>query len=178
MEIFKSINWLIFRVRLKLMKNIYVLLFLSIISLSIVISITGGIKLYQVNGSSMQPILNQNDYVLISNIYKNIDKGDIIVFRKNNNNYIKTVVALEYDKLRIYESSILLFDNEYQVKEHILSNFEEFLEFNSVEEKYIIPSNYYFLIGENEDNSVDSRSFGLIHKNEIKGKFLFKLSRN
>ena len=35
-----------------------------------------------------------------------------------------------------------------------------------------IPANYYFVLGDNSDKSIDSEDFGLIRRNEIVGKCL------
>lgn len=75
---------------MRLKKKIYWGLFgISIIPFSIMIlflvgNLSGTLDLYQVNGSSMNPTLESGDSVLCNNAYRHLEKGDIVVFDKQN----------------------------------------------------------------------------------------------
>jgi signal peptidase I len=42
---------------------------------------------------------------------------------------------------------------------------------------YTVQQNYYFVMGDNRDNAVDSRMYGFLPESKIKGKVLFLIKR-
>ncbi|MCB0807029.1 MAG: signal peptidase I, partial [Bacteroidales bacterium] len=55
----------------------------------------------------------------------------------------------------------------YSVSENIISNFGPL----------VVKPDYYFVLGDNRANSLDSRFLGLVNRNEIYGKYLFRIFR-
>jgi signal peptidase I len=127
--------------------------------------------------------------------FKKPKKGDIIVFKYPQNekkDYIKRVIGTEGDKIEIKKG--LLFVNEKQIREEYAGKFRDheifeinrYIEFLGKNEHYIlgqdrkdenfgpitVPPNSIFVMGDNRDNSQDSRYWGFVKTNKIKGKAL------
>jgi signal peptidase I len=102
-----------------------------------------------------------------------IDRGDIVVFwfpDDPSKSYIKRVIGLPGDKIEVHEGIVRVngrdLDETYLDQRLNLSH-------RSLPEVYVRP-NYYFVMGDNRDNSSDSRIWGLVPKKYIYGKALFR----
>ncbi len=128
----------------------------------------------KVIGSSMYPTLEENDR-LFSNkivyIVGELKRGDIVIIKAPDDpkkDYIKRIVGLEGDKIDIIDGLVYL--NDEQLKEDYieLGSFTETHQDSSWE----VPENHVFVLGDNRapGASKDSRSFGIISKDNVKGK--------
>ncbi|SHH59929.1 signal peptidase I [Caloranaerobacter azorensis DSM 13643] len=156
------------------LKVIFITLVITILIDKYVISIT------LVKGCSMLNTINDDDRLLInklSYIYKKPSRGDIIVFKpplKNREGelFIKRVIALEGEKFKI-------------IGNHVYINGELLMERYIDDEKYIkrdynilqgiVPKGYVFVLGDNRNNSNDSRTFGFVPIENIVGKAVTKI---
>lgn len=125
----------------------------------------------KVNGASMQPTLYGDEVMLLTKYNKDkIEKFDIVVIHINlvysghryDEDIIKRVIGMPGDKVycedgKIYVNSQLL-DEEYS------DGFTN--DFSEVELK----DDEYFVLGDNRDDSFDSSEFGVVKKEQIKGK--------
>ncbi|WP_052045239.1 signal peptidase I [Caloranaerobacter azorensis] len=156
------------------LKVIFITLVITILIDKYVISIT------LVKGCSMLNTINDDDRLLInklSYIYKKPSRGDVIVFKpplKNREGelFIKRVIALEGEKFKI-------------IGNHVYINGELLMERYIDDEKYIkrdynilqgiVPKGYVFVLGDNRNNSNDSRTFGFVPIENIVGKAVTKI---
>lgn len=144
----------------------------------------------QVYDVSMNPTLVEGDRLVLQNTHQ-VAKGDIVIFKTSlpiseqdlkamnpiqrwkNGKYktlIKRVVATEGDSLVIEEGKVIL-NGEVQTEPYILEPFTV----GAVDiEK--IPAGMVFAMGDNRQNSHDSRStdIGLLPAAEVKGKVLLR----
>ena len=119
-------------------------------------------------GSSMEPALSNNQYILI---YKtnDVDKGDVIAFYYNNKVLVRRVAASAGDQLYIDIFGNVSV-NGAEVDEPYVSN--KTLGQSDIEFPYNVPANSVFVLGDNRETSMDSRlkDIGPVSKDRIIGK--------
>src|ERR1039457_3960129 len=133
--------------------------------------------LYQpvrVEGTSMLPQLDNRDRLFINKfVYhiSSIEGGDVVVFhypRDPEKSYIKRVIALPGDRLRIDRGLVWL--NGNPLPERYVP--EEYKDSRSMTE-IVIPDGYYFMMGDHRSISSDSRALGPVDRDLIYGKAVF-----
>ena len=152
----------------KLIIVIVVILFLMIY----VVSIT------QVVGNSMHSTL-ENGEVLILNKFKyrfmDIERGDIISLQYADTKYlIKRVIGLPGDSVSIRDNALYI-NGELYVESYL----DEGLVYDDFELSSLgydtIPDDMYLVLGDNREDSLDSREIGLIRRDDIIGKVSFRI---
>jgi signal peptidase I len=135
------------------------------------------IFLYQpvrVEGTSMLPMLEDQDRLFINKIaYRvgDIHQGDVVVFqypRDHAKSYIKRVIALPGDRLRIDHGDVYV--NGVHLPEPYVPN--RFTDDRSQPEMVLGPQEY-FVMGDHRSISSDSRDFGPVDRSLIYGKAVF-----
>lgn len=133
-------------------------------------------KIVRVDGVSMNSTLENNDYVILTDIFYTPKTGDIVV-ANNLENYdkpiIKRVIATEGQTLKLdYENRRVIVDevilNEPYINENITFG-NPVVNYDIPE---VIPEGKVFVMGDNRSHSMDSRDerIGLIDKDKILGK--------
>ena len=123
-----------------------------------------------VNGSSMNPTLKDGQSVLIFKSNKNIKRNDIVFIHSEEleEDIVKRVVAVEGDMFEI--RGVDVYVNGEKID-------DSYTEVHS-DEQYVkpmkIPEGYVYVLGDNRDNSTDSRSLGPIDIDDIFAKVIFK----
>jgi signal peptidase I len=133
--------------------------------------------LYQpvrVEGTSMLPELEDRDRLFINKfVYRisAIERGDVVVFhypRDPEKSYIKRVIALPGDRLRIDHGQVWL--NGKRQRESYVP--DEYQDRRSMAE-IVVPQETYFMMGDHRSISSDSREFGPVERDLIYGKAVF-----
>lgn len=132
----------------------------------------------QVEGASMDPTLEDNEILLLKKYDHNFERFDIIVFNYNGSRLIKRVVGLPGDYVEYKDNKLYI--NDKRVKEDFIGT-EKTNDFKLEELGYdVIPKGHYFVMGDNRNNSTDSRVIGLVKEEDIYGSTnlsLFPLSK-
>jgi signal peptidase I len=135
----------------------------------------------KVEGTSMLPRLHDGERIFVNKLiyydeYRwapKIERGDIVVFwfpEDPSKSYIKRVIGLPGDTVEVHEGVVRV--NGQDLSENYLDSRLN-LAHRSQAPVHVKP-NYYFVLGDNRDNSSDSRIWGLVPKKYIYGKALFR----
>ena len=148
----------------------------------------------------MEPTLNIDDRVIVLKdkfINLNYEIGDVIVFYNPNYVYKKNTFQEFYDSLQVWnykneqltidtafikrviglEGDIIEINRNGQILNNgIILEIDNVIEENIYEDSiYVIEKNTIFVIGDNRINSIDSRNYGAINKDQIIGIAAYKI---
>ncbi|AJA48135.1 signal peptidase I [Clostridium pasteurianum DSM 525 = ATCC 6013] len=141
------------------------------------------LQIVSVNGPSMLNTFFTNDKIVVEKItyyFSSPKRQDIILFRHNNEKYIKRVIAVENDKIKIVEDKVYVNGKlikepyaVYDVKNNKSKND------NSIHNltETVVPRGMIFVMGDNRYDSLDSRfkEIGFIDKKLIVGKVIMRI---
>ena len=150
---------------------------IAAVLLAFVIVFLVGMKI-SVIGVSMEPSLQNGQEVLVNRfIYKLFSprRGDVVVFlpngNKNSHYYLKRIIGLPGEKIQIiggyvYVNGELLEEEEF---------YDKIADAGIAENEITLGNDEYFVLGDNRNNSEDSRSgnIGAVKKGDIAGKAWF-----
>lgn len=136
------------------------------------------VRIIGIIGSSMEPTFSDKDSVVISNLFYTPKQGDVVVLRKlsfQEEPIIKRVIALAGQTVNIdFEKGIVYVDDKPLTEPYIKELTLTPLNFDG---KITVPENCVFVMGDNRNNSLDSRSsmIGCVDERYIMGKVLVRL---
>ena len=133
------------------------------------------IGIQQVVGNSMNNTLENEDMVLLYKLgYKigNVKRFDVVSFYYDETKYlIKRIIGLPGEHIA-YKDNKLYINGEYveENRDFVTEDFDlKQLGYD------VIPDGYYFVLGDNRENSLDSREIGLINKKDIIGRAIARV---
>lgn len=154
------------------------------IVVTLVLAAMVGIMLFQtvtMQESSMEPTIAVGDRFFINRVvykFSSPKRGDLIVFRTNASDdaalHIRRVIGLPGETVQISDGKILIDGKEYQEA----GQFPEITNPGLASTTVTLESGQYFVLGDNRNNSEDSRysDIGNVNKRYIVGKLWFTCS--
>jgi signal peptidase I len=151
--------------------------FFVVQSLVLTILLLGGCsaKPVVVEGTAMMPSFNNGDRILIDKNFGELKRGDVITFlypKDRTKSYFKRIVGLAGEIVEIREGKVYI--NEQILDEPYVN--EAYNKINATFPPRKVPENQYFVMGDNRDNSSDSRYWGTVDKELITGKYYMTYS--
>lgn len=152
-------------------------IFISVL-FAFVIVFSVGMKTSMI-GVSMEPALYNGQQILINRFLYKISapkKGDVVVFLPNGNHnahyYVKRVVGIPGETIQVKEGKLYV-DGVAQEE----SQYDKMADAGIAEHEIKLGEDEYFVLGDNRNNSEDSRSgnVGAIKKDTIAGKAWFHM---
>ena len=136
-------------------------------------------RAYKIPSSGMAPALLVGDYLIADmRIYKSEKpkRGDIVIFefpKDPSKDFIKRVIGVENEKVEII-------NNKIYINEKLLDDpwgyYEDSVWVKGFPDKFgpvIVPKDSLFVLGDNRNNSQDSRFWGFLNIEKVKGKALY-----
>ncbi len=137
-----------------------------VLSLSFIVARIFFIDYGKCSGDSMEPTIKNGAYLLANQNYSSIERNDIVFATPEEfgESVLKRVVAVGGDHVVIKDNTLYIND----VADTMFPNasYEEDIDIT-------VPANEYYLMGDNRENSIDSREFGFVKENEVEAKIFY-----
>lgn len=147
--------------------------FLVVAALAVLVA-TVLLPVMRITGTSMQPGIQPGD-IIVGYRTQDLKVGDVCLFYFNNKMILKRVIAAGGSRVEIDEDGFVSVDGVTLEESAYISEYA--LGECDLEFPFDVPLNQFFVLGDNRNNSVDSRfaNFGCIAKEEMVGKILFRI---
>lgn len=158
------------RYRQTLRTTIYALIVVAAIA---VLLATMFLPVLQVSGTSMEPTLLDNDIIVLFKT-SDFETGDLVGFYYQNKILLKRVIGGPGDIIDIDEEGNVYVNGELLDEPYLTSRA---LGETDLTYPYQVPENRYFVMGDNRETSIDSRSsaIGCIEVDQIVGKVILRV---
>ena len=152
-------------------RNLIIKIIMLIITYLIVLGLIFGLK--RMDTSFMSPKITEGDLLVFYRIDRNFEIEDVILFENRGKQYVMRIVAKEGQTVDISEDGKLLIDGYPEEHQAFFETDKD--ETSQIKFPYRVESGKYFVMNDYRLNKSDSRLFGTISRESIKGKIIGRL---
>ncbi|MBT4153628.1 MAG: signal peptidase I [Candidatus Magasanikbacteria bacterium] len=148
------------------------ILFLAVITIVIVRYFL--FKPFYVKGASMEPTYYASEYLIVDELtyrFRTPERGEVVVFEApiaEKDFYIKRVIALPGERVKVAQGKVVIY-NEAHPQGFVLDE-TYIVEETPGSDTLTVAEGEYYVLGDNRNASLDSRTFGAISENLIVGR--------
>ncbi len=131
------------------------------------------VEAYEIKGRSMVPAFDDGQRVVVLKLFSDIQRGDIVIFSSQDDpgkDLIKRVIALPGERIQIRKGIVRI--NGKVLKEGYLEDKDYGLYDAEIDEE--VGLGQLYVLGDNRDDSHDSRRFGSVSEGSLKGKVVVR----
>ncbi len=149
------------------------------------------VQAFKIPSGSMIPTLQIGDHILVNKLaygirmpflehylvrYANVQRGDVIVFiypEDRSKDFIKRVIGLPGDTVEIRNKKVFINGKEIPDPHAYFAGYDPQLGAVDSGDNYgpkVVPANHIFVMGDNRDRSYDSRFWGFVDLDDVRGK--------
>lgn len=131
------------------------------------------VEAYEIKGRSMVPTFDDGQRVVVLKLFSDIQRGDIVIFASQDDpgkDLIKRVIALPGERIQISKGKVEI-DGEPLAEEYVEDrNYGLY----DAEIDELMGADQIYVLGDNRDDSHDSRRFGSVSFSNLKGKVVVR----
>ena len=129
-----------------------------------------------VQGNSMYPILHSGEKVVYNQRVGDYKAGDVIVLKRpDGEEFVKRIVAVAGDTVNIQNGKLYVNGAEEKQEGTLGETLTE--ENNQVSYPLTVGDDQIFVLGDNREVSDDSRAFGVVDMDDVKGRIVWYMGR-
>lgn len=143
------------------------LLRLCVITLAVWVVFTQVFLISQCEGQGMFPAIEDGDLILAYRLHEDYAKGDVVVYELNGKQHLGRLIARSGDIVNMDDGSFMV-NGTVLGGEILYPTYAK----EGIEYPYRVPEGHLFLLGDYRTQATDSRDFGPVPLDNIKGKVI------
>ena len=130
-----------------------------------------------VKNDDMKPKLSAGDLMLYYRLENKFFPSDVLVYHKDGKQFVGRIIGMPGDEIEIPDEGGLKINGNMQVEDGIFYSTQPY-DTEAVKYPIKLKEGEYFMMSDMRSGAKDSRLFGPVKKEEIKGKFITILRRS
>ena len=137
------------------------------------------VQAYKIPTGSMRMTLIESDKILVDKIsyrFHPPKRGDVVVFKYPEDpkkDFVKRLIAFSGESVEIRDGAVFINDHQVEDSTVISHNFyynREDWPYGRAGQRFKVPANSFFVLGDNSAQSSDSRNWGFVPKKNLLGR--------